>query len=166
MKPVRQRILAVVFGVGLMASLAFGQSAVRPAGFGHHGGGFGGMLGMMGDYLDLTDAQRTQMKAILAKDKPAIRPLMQQLAQGRQQMHQLESASTFDETKVRTLATQQSQTMTDLMVQRARINSELMQVLTADQKTKLAAFEAKRQARFQHHFGKAPADSNEAPTNP
>ena len=121
---------------------------------------------MMGDYLDLTDAQRTQMKAILAKDKPAIRPLMQQLAQGRQQMHQLESASTFDETKVRTLATQQSQTMTDLMVQRARINSELMQVLTADQKTKLAAFEAKRQARFQHHFGKAPADSNEAPTNP
>ena len=166
MKPVRGTILAVVFGVGLMASLAFAQSAVRPARFGHHGGGFGGMLGMMGDYLDLTDAQRTQMKAILAKAKPTIRPLMQQLAQDHQQMHQLESASTFDETKVRTLATQQSQTMTELMVQRARINSELMQVLTADQKTKLAALEAKRQARLQRHFGQAPADSSEAPANP
>jgi Spy/CpxP family protein refolding chaperone len=165
MNPVRRRILAVVFGVGLMAAVAFSQTAVHPAGFGHRGGGFG-MLGMMGDYLDLTDAQRTQMKAILAKEKPTIRPLMQQLAQGHQQMHQLEQAGPFDETKVRTLATQQSQTMTELMVQKARIKSELMQVLTADQKTKLAAFEAKRQARFQRHFGRAPADPSEAPANP
>jgi periplasmic protein CpxP/Spy len=159
MRPVQQRILAVVLGVGLMAALAFGQTAVKPTGFGQRGGDFGNMLGRMGDYLDLTDAQRTQMKAILSKEKPTMQPLIQQLAQGHQQMRQLEEASSFDENQVRALATQQSQTLTELMVQKARIKSELVQVLTPDQKTKLAAFEAKQQARFQRHFQHAPAAS-------
>ena len=51
------------------------------------------MLGFYADYLDLTDAQQAQMKDIFAKEKPTIRPLMQQLAQGRQQMRQLEQAA-------------------------------------------------------------------------
>ena len=165
MRSVRGRILAAVLSVGLTATLGFGQTAVHQAGFGHHGGGFGNMLGMMGDYLDLTDAQRTQMKAILAKEKPTIQPLMQQLTQGHQQMSQLEKADTFEEGKLRTLATQQAQTLTELMVQKAHIQWELAQVLTPDQKTKLAAFEAKRQARFQRHLQKAPASTTEAPAN-
>jgi Spy/CpxP family protein refolding chaperone len=163
MRLVRGRILAALLSVGLMATLGFGQTAMHRAGFGHHGG-FGNMLGMMGDYLDLTDAQRTQMKAILAKEKPTLQPLMQQLKQGHQQMSQLEDG-TFDEGKVRALATQQSQTLTELMVQKARIKSELMQVLTPDQKTKLAAFKAKQQARFQQHLQHAPAGTTEAPAN-
>jgi periplasmic protein CpxP/Spy len=165
MKPVQLKIMVAVLGLTLVTALAFGQAAVRPSGFGHRGGGFGDMLGMMGDYLDLSDAQRTQMKAIVAKEKPTIKPLMQQLAQGHQQMRQLEEAGTFDEMKVRAAATQQSQTMAELMVQKARIKSEMMQVLTADQKTKLAAFEARQQARFQRHFGQAPAGSTETPAN-
>ena len=94
-----------------------------------------------------------------------MRPLMQQLAKGSQQMRQVEEASTFDEGRVRTLATQQSQALTELMVQKARIKSEMVQVLTPDQKTKLTAFEAKQQARFQRHFKGAPAASSEEPPN-
>ena len=165
MKPVQLKIMAATFALTLAAATAFGQAAVRPSGFGHRSGGFGNMLGMMGDYLDLTDAQRTQMKSILTKEKPTIQPLMQQLAQGHQQIRQLEEASTFDEAKARALATQQSQTMTELMVQKSRIKSEMMQVLTADQKTKLAAFEARQQARFQRHFLQPTAGSTEAPAN-
>src|SRR5215469_11478837 len=112
MRPVQGKILAAVLSVAMMTTLGFGQTAVHRAGFGHGGGGFENMLGVMGDYLDLTDAQRTQMKAILAKEKPTIQPLTQQLGQGHQQMSQLEQAGTFDESKVRTLATQQSQTLT------------------------------------------------------
>jgi Spy/CpxP family protein refolding chaperone len=110
------------------------------------------MLGFYTDYLDLTDAQQAQMKDIIAKEKPSIQPLMQQLRQGHQQMSQLEQATTFDEAKVRAAASQQTQAMTELMVQKARIKSELMAVLTPDQKDKMAKFEAKRQARFQKHF--------------
>jgi periplasmic protein CpxP/Spy len=164
MNPVRSRILVGLLSLTLLSAIAFGQSGMRRTGFGH-GDGFASMLGRMGDYLDLTDAQRTQMKSILSKEKSTIRPLMQQLAQGNQQMRQIEEASTFDEGKVRTLATQQSQTMTELMVQKARIKSELVQVLTPDQKTKLTAFEARQQARFQRHFQQAPAASSETPSN-
>jgi periplasmic protein CpxP/Spy len=165
MKPVQVKILAAALGLTLLTALAFGQASVRPSGFGHRGGGFGNMLGMMGDYLDLTDAQRTQMKAIITKEKPTMQPLMQQLRQGNQQMRQLEQAGTFDETKVRAVATQQAQAMTELMVQKARIKSEMMQVLTADQKTKLATFEARQQARFHRHSGQSSAGSTEAPAN-
>ena len=128
--------------------------------------GFGARtLGFYTDYLDLTDAQQAQIKDILTKEKPTIRPLMQQMAQSHQQMQQLEQASTFDEAKVRAVATQQSQTMTELMVQKARVKSELMQVLTADQRAKMAKFEARRQARFNKHFqqGQAAPSTETAP---
>ena len=165
MKPLQLKVLAAALGLTLVTALAFGQAAVRPSGFGHRGGGFGNMLGMMGDYLDLTDAQRTQMKAILTKEKPTIQPLMQQLRQGNQQMREMEQAGTFDETKARAAAGLQVQAMTELMVQRARIKAEMVQVLTPAQKTKLAAFEARQQARFQRHFGQSSGGSTEVPAN-
>ena len=124
------------------------------------------MMDLYADYLDLTDAQRAQMKDIMTKEKPTIKPLMKQLAQSHQQLRQLESTGTFDEAKVRAIATQQAQTMTELTVQKARIKSEMMQVLTPDQKDKMAKFEARRQARFQKRFehgqGQAPA-TDQAP---
>src|SRR5438477_6924369 len=104
MKAYRFRLLAVVLSVA-MSTAAFSQTVVKTTqGMGHRGGFSARMLGFYADYLDLTDAQQAQMKDILAKEKPTIRPLMQQLGQGRRQMKQLEQASTFDESKVRAAA--------------------------------------------------------------
>src|SRR5438552_6325220 len=137
MKAYRFRLLAVVLSVA-MSTAAFSQTVVKTTqGMGHRGGFSARMLGFYADYLDLTDAQQAQMKDILAKEKPTIQPLIQQLAQGHQQMSQLEQAGTFNEASVRALASQQSQTMTELLVQKARIKSELVALLTADQKAKL-----------------------------
>ncbi len=46
-----------------------------------HGDGMfeGHMLHFFTDYLDLTDAQQAQVKDIMAKEKPAMQPLMQQM---------------------------------------------------------------------------------------
>jgi Spy/CpxP family protein refolding chaperone len=154
----------VVLAVALSVSTAFSQKVVRTQAGQFHGG-FAHMLGFYADYLDLTDAQQAQMKDIIAKEKPTIQPLIQQLAQGHQQMSQLEQAGTFNEASVRALAGQQSQTMTELMVQKARIKSELVALLTPDQKAKLAKLEARRAARFQKHMqngqGVSPAAPNE-----
>jgi len=51
-------------------------------------------------------------------------------------------------------------------VQHARVASEAYQVLTADQKTKLAQFIAKRQARFEQHMQEREqgAHSQDAPS--
>ena len=165
MKSNRFSILLAIMAVTLMAAVGFSQTVVKAAGHGHRGGGFGGpMMGFYADYLDLTDAQRAQMKDIMTKEKPNLKPLMQQLAQSHQQLRQLESTGNFDEARVRAIATQQAQTMTELTVQKARIKSDLMQVLTPDQKDKMAKFEARRQARFQKHLQQgqdlAPATEN------
>jgi periplasmic protein CpxP/Spy len=158
----RFKIPMVVLAVALSVSMAFSQKIVRTQGGEFHGG-IAHMLGFCADYLDLTDAQQAQMKDIIAKEKPTIQPLIQQLAQGHQQMSQLEQASTFNEANVRALASQQSQTMTELMVQKARIKSELVALLTPDQKAKLAKFEARRAARFQKHMQNGQAVAPAAP---
>jgi len=162
MQASRFTISAVVLAVALCVAVAFSQTVVKThQGWGQQGGFGVHMLGFYADYLDLTEAQQAQIKDILAKEKPTIRPLMQQLAQGRQQMQQFEQAGAFDEAKVRTIANQQSQTMTELMVQKTRIKSELMAVLTPDQKDRMAKFEARRAARFQKHLQQGQAVPNQ-----
>ena len=162
----RFNILTAILAVALCTAMAFSQTVVKsaqgagPEGFGHRG--FGArMLGFYADYLDLTDAQQAQVKDILAKEKPSIRPLIQQLEQAHQQMNHLEQAGTFDEAKVRAVANQQSQTMTELLVQKARIKSELMTVLTPEQKDKMAKMEARHAARIQKHLQSGQAAPSE-----
>jgi Spy/CpxP family protein refolding chaperone len=115
---------------------------------------------MMAGYLNLTDAQQTQMKAILQKERPALKPLMAQLRQTREALKQYEEGA-YDEAKVTALATQQTQTMVQLTVQQTRIHNELFQVLTADQQTKLKEFEAKREARMEQRQNEASAPPEE-----
>jgi protein CpxP len=150
-----KRMLAVLaFGVALLlAGAAVAQHG--PGGPGHGSFGFGGgghMLGFFSDYLDLTTAQQDQIKTIMEKEKPAVQPLMQQMGQYHSQLAQLAQSGTFDEAKVRAIATQQAQTQVELTVQHTRIMSEMVQVLTADQKTKLASLMAKHEKRMQEHM--------------
>jgi Spy/CpxP family protein refolding chaperone len=48
--------------------------------------------------------------------------------------------------------------MIQLQVEHARIKSEIVQILTADQKAKLAQMEANREARFSKHTQPPPAN--------
>jgi Spy/CpxP family protein refolding chaperone len=150
MKPNRTKWI-VVLAMALVAAVALSQTVNKP---GHMGGGdfpFGGhMLGFFADYLDLTDAQQTQVKDILAKEKPALQPLLDQMKQSHQQLRQIAESGSFDEAKVRAIAGQQSQTMTELAVQKTRIESELFQVLTPEQKIKMGNFLSRQEQRFRH----------------
>jgi protein CpxP len=126
---------------------------------GMHGhGGPDGNFHRMLKQLDLTSDQHSQVKAIWEKEKPALQPLMQQMRQNHSAMKTLEASGPFDETKTRALATQNSQTLVELQVEHARIKSEIMQILTADQKAKLAQIEANHEARMSKHMAPPPAD--------
>ena len=147
MKFVRSKMSLVALAIVLVTGVAIAQ---RPGG--PHGGGdfFGGpMLGFFSDYLDLTDAQQAQIKAIIAKEKPALKPLFEQEMQSHEQMLQLIQSSTFDEAKATAIANQAAQIHAQLEVQHALIASQAYQVLTADQKTKLAQLITKREQRFE-----------------
>lgn len=150
MKSSHIKIVAVALALTLMAAIAVSQTVKRAH---MHGDGMFGehMLGFFTDYLNLSDAQQAQIKDILAKEKPTLWPLMQQMAQSHHDLRQLEESGTFDEAKVRALASQQAQIMTELMVQKARIHSEMFQVLTPDQKAKMTQFMDRREQRFMKH---------------
>ena len=158
MKSFRIRFLsigaAVLFGVAAFSQGMFAQ------GMRGHGGPMGfdfeRMLGFYADKLDLTSTQQEQIKAIWEKEKPTLKPLMQQMHQNREAMKTLEASGPFDEAKTRALATQNAQTMIELEVQHARIKSEMMQVLTPDQKTQLAQLEAEHEANMKNHAPPAP----------
>jgi periplasmic protein CpxP/Spy len=144
MKSTRNRILVIGAAVMLAVAAAIAQG---PHGFGGPGGEFHHMLRQ----LDLTSDQHSQVKAIFEKEKPTLQPLMQQMRQNESAMKALEAAGPFDEAKVTALATQNSQTMIQLQVEHERIKSEIMQILTPDQKAKLAQIEANHEARMSKH---------------
>jgi periplasmic protein CpxP/Spy len=157
------KTLAVVLVLAVVAAIAVSQTVQRAhmRGDGMFGGGMPGgpMLGFYIHRLDLTDAQQAQVKAIMAKEKPAFQPLMLQMAQGHAQLRDLVINSGFDEAKVRELAAQQSQTMTELAVQYARVGSEMVQVLTPEQKTKLTQLIAEHDQRRMNHMQKSPEET-------
>jgi len=111
--------------------------------------------------LDLTDAQQAQAKDILAKEKPTLQPLFQQLAQTRHQLRQFEESGNFEEAQVRTIATQQAQTLAELTVQKARIEAELVKILRPDQKTKLTQIMDRREQRMQRFMDQHPPAENQ-----
>lgn len=155
MKQLRFRLFVAVMAVLLGTAVAQSQAADDnpPAPPMHHHFGHGGMehIGFFARNLDLTDAQKAQMKTILQKEHPAMKPLFQQLHQNELQLRQY-SEGAYDETKVRALAAQQSQTQIELAVQRTRIHNELFQVLTADQQAKMKEMEANHETRMQQRM--------------
>jgi periplasmic protein CpxP/Spy len=160
MRSIRFRLLVAFLAVLLGTALAKSQSDDAPApppmhGHGNEFGRGGHMMEFFADYLNLSDAQQAQMKDIMHKEHASLKPLMQQLHQGHQQLQQY-AEGTFDEAKVRTIAAQQSQAQVELTVAQTRIHNELFQVLTPDQQAKMKEFEARRAARRQQHMHEAP----------
>jgi protein CpxP len=118
-------------------------------GFGHRKGG---MLSHMTKELNLTEAQQTQIKNILADERTRTKPLMQQIRQN-QQAQNAKVDGSFDETQVRAFANNQAQIMRDLIIEKQRTKSQIYSVLTPDQRQKVLQLiqqhEQRRQERLQ-----------------
>jgi len=158
MNRIRFRFLAAALAVLLGTAVAKSQTADAPPPMhGHEFGMYGPMMGFLARQLDVTDAQKTQMKAVMQKEHATMHPLMQQMHSLDQQLRQY-SEGTFDAVKVQALVAQQSQTLVQLKVEETRIHNELYQLLTPDQQAKMKEIEATREARMQQHMqGEAPA---------
>jgi protein CpxP len=141
-------ILAAIF-MALAAGLAATASAQ------HKGMGFsrnnGWMLKHMIKQLDLTEAQQTQIKGIMASEKTKIKPMMQQLRQN-QQAEDASMNGTFDENQARAFANKQAQLMTDLIVEKERMRSQVYAVLTPEQRQKALQLMQERQQHRQERM--------------
>ena len=166
MKVIRFRLLIAFLAVLMGSVIAKSQTAedAPPAPPMHgHGMGMGmeGHMQFMTAKLNLTDDQKTQMKAVMQKERPTMQPLHQQEHQIDQQLRQYVEGN-FDQAKVAALAGQKAQIQAQLTVEETKIHNQLYQLLTDDQKTQLKQMEANHQARMQQRMNKqAPAPAEQ-----
>jgi len=147
--------------IAAVAQVSDTQSSDAPAAARHekgtrgHGKGFHkGMRrgGHFGRALDLTDAQRAQIKSIMETERAKNAPLREQLAANRRAMNDATKAGTFNEEQFRALAQQAQAAHVELAVSRAKVQSTIYNtVLTAEQRAKADEFAAKRDARRAEH---------------
>lgn len=155
--------LAVVMGSAIARSQTSADTPPPPPPHPHpHGFGMGGPgMGFFSRQLNLTDEQKTQMKAVMEKQRPTMKPLMQQQHQIDLQLRQCVEG-TCDQAKVQSLANQKSQVQAQLTVAETQVHTQLYQLLTSEQQTQLKQMEANREARMQRHMN----SMNEPPAPP
>jgi len=118
----------------------------RPQGEGFRGGpGPRDGLGPLRD-LNLTDDQKTQIKKITDSFRENDKALFDQL----RTLHQSQPdpvSSNFDEAAVRSAAEARAKVQVELEVSHAKMMSQIVSILTADQKAQLAA----NRQKFERH---------------
>lgn len=134
--------IAAVMALAVAVPIAIAQSSDSGAKKGHGGDwaerggrGDGGMMGF--GNLDLSDAQKAQMKQIRESHGQSLRPIMEQIHAKRQEIRQASEGSTFNEALVTQKLTEIAPLEAKLQGEHFRLRQEMMSVLTPEQKTKL-----------------------------
>lgn len=96
-------------------------------------------------FLDLTDAQKAQIKAIQDAEDAKAEPFHQQLGAAHRALEEATAKGQFNESQIRTIAASQAQAMTELTVLRTRKDAAIYQVLTPEQRAKLDQFREEHQ---------------------
>ena len=129
---------------------------------GHRGGpgGHGSLLGHFSQVLNLTDAQKTQIKQLEDGFEESTKGLHEQLGKaGPGGPFEALNGGTFDEAAVRAAAQARANLHVELEVAHARFFSQVYAVLTAEQKAKLA--ELHKQMQERHRQGPPPPGAGE-----
>jgi periplasmic protein CpxP/Spy len=140
----RNRVFVLMSIVALITAgtiFALGKSEAVMAHFQHPGGGmqhgFGPeMLDHIARELNLTEAQKTQVKALFEAGRNTMEPIHQKMDDVHKQLELATENGQFDEAQVRTLASQQAQLMADMIVEHERMKSKIFSLLTPEQRTK------------------------------
>jgi periplasmic protein CpxP/Spy len=107
-------------------------------GFGRHHGRRGGLLsGRMAERLNVTDAQKAQMKQIAESYRERMKPLREELRTKRQALRQAQQGNTFNEALAAQALGETAGVKARLMGERFRMRQEMLAVLTPEQKTQL-----------------------------
>ena len=137
--------ISIAMAVAIAVPIALAQSgdkggAVQKDRSGWHGkrGGDRGM-GRAGFFrnLDLTDAQKAQLKQIRESNHQSLLPLMKEIRAKRQEIHQANQGGEFNEALVTRKLAELAPLEAKLMGERARLHQEMLSVLTPEQKAKL-----------------------------
>ncbi len=101
--------------------------------------------------LDITGTQREQARAILAAEKPTLQQLHATLAAERAEMIAA-SATTFDEARTRAIAPKYVDANMQAVVEREKLRTELLAILTSAQQQKVQELRTRFAAGLNAHL--------------
>jgi len=145
------RFRSLATGVAVVALLATSVAfAQGPRGGGRFGGRGGpGAFGLELRALNLTDAQREQVREIRERTREQMRPALQRLSEASDKQRQAIETLPVNETLITSATQDMTQARVDVAIQQARLNADVWSVLTPEQQAQATKLRAERQARFE-----------------
>ncbi len=135
--------------------VAIGIIVARADGLGHGWGDRGwshhGPLGYVAHELNLSDAQKSQIKSMWEAERPTVASLVQELASEGKEMDSVTAQGNVDESKVQAIAASQGATIAKLLVEKERFKSKVYTtVLNPEQRTKADQLQKTWHSRLDH----------------
>jgi len=128
-------VMALLLCGATMVAYAQGPGPQGKAFLGGPGHGHG--FGFMARELNLTDAQKAQIKTIMQSNRASMKAVATQMAQNRAALLAATANGAYDPAKIQALAGQQAQLEAMMIVNRESVKHQIYtQVLTSDQQAK------------------------------
>jgi Spy/CpxP family protein refolding chaperone len=140
----------IVLTTGLVAALGIGAvSLVAQGGPGRGAGPFGPGIGGPGalGQLNLSDAQKQQVRDIMQRDRDQNRSTLQRLQEAMQAQRAAITQVPVNEQAVRGAAAAVAAVQADLAVAQARLHADIWNILTPEQQDKAKQLEQQAEAR-------------------
>jgi Spy/CpxP family protein refolding chaperone len=102
--------------------------------------------------LNLTDAQKAQLKQYFSDNKQAFKSNMLNFLKAKQAVNNAMEKNPIDEATIRSLSANVASARTELAVQHAKFHAFLVSILTDQQKQTLTSLEQKRDSNLQEHI--------------
>lgn len=154
-----KRVSYFITGAVMAAMLATGVSTyAQGAGFGRRGGGPGGpggpgfggpRLALPLRDLNLTDAQQQQVQSIRERRRDEAQQIAERLRTAMQAQRKAVEAVPVNESLIRSTTQELADVQADAAIAQAHARSEILSILTADQRAQLTKLQADRGVRVQ-----------------
>jgi len=92
-------------------------------------------------YLELTPAQIAAIQARITQEQKEVQPLLQHLSENRKALTMAAHTKSFNNSHIRRLALEQGRIVKQLTLANSRLEREIYQILTVEQRQKLQAVE-------------------------
>ena len=149
----RIAILAAVTAVLLGAGWAFAQGP-GGGGFRGRGPGMGGpAAGLPLGALDLTEAQREQVRQLMQQHREQTRGLQERVRAAMTARRAAADGGQVDPDRIRAATRELADVQGELAVQQAQLQSSIQNLLTAEQKERLTTLRAEREASIKERQG-------------
>jgi Spy/CpxP family protein refolding chaperone len=141
-------VALLLVAIGIIVARADGPGRHRwgDRGWSHHG-----PLGYVAHELNLSNAQKSQIKSMWEAERATVASLVQELASEGKEMDSVTAQGSLDESKVQAIAARQGETIAKLLVEKERFKSKVYTtVLNPEQRTKADELLKRWHSRLDH----------------